>query len=471
MDWECSIHSAIYLAMNQVVRWDFIKSELLDLMAMQSILKLGSSIPDPHDLPSEYLQTLVTLKDLLSAASTLFRRIFKYGVFNSPPMSHLWDEKNFKVYEEFTLKEISTTDLLPGLLAYLACDEGGVPLHLITAHIERNLEADVGQRDRLTPYVWESMADVEVVAEIHQQVLQSCPKISLPWQHGANYNWRDLKGVRKIVEDAVDDCLKPISQALRAAQLAKYGSPVGGRFDCPADKKSSLQRVDKMQSAERSLDYFWAQIDDIVLQKTGKSIGDILPALNFSDRILQRTPDYIPVVQKRSPANLNIALDTYSPFPSHRDQSDSFKFSPSTAKPKLKTRGSNFTPDDSTVEEESEVKVEERIVSPTARQAPMKLNQRDLHVFQTLFHQQCQQDITLGQVKWNDLVHAMASCGFTYQSLGGSAWLFIPTSGDRGITFHEPHPGNKISFWMGRHTGRRLQRAYGWSRESFVAVG
>jgi hypothetical protein len=63
----------------------------------------------------------------------------------------------------------------------------------------------------------------------------------------------------------------------------------------------------------------------------------------------------------------------------------------------------------------------------------------------------------------------MDSAGFSAEKLQGSAWKFTPRRLDveGSINFHEPHPSNKIAFYVARRFGRRLERAYGWKGEQF----
>ena len=64
----------------------------------------------------------------------------------------------------------------------------------------------------------------------------------------------------------------------------------------------------------------------------------------------------------------------------------------------------------------------------------------------------------------------MSSTGFRVEKMQGSAWQFTPTVLDveRSISFHEPHPSSKLAFRIARRYARRLNRAYGWERQSFV---
>jgi hypothetical protein len=74
-------------------------------------------------------------------------------------------------------------------------------------------------------------------------------------------------------------------------------------------------------------------------------------------------------------------------------------------------------------------------------------------------------------VKWDEFKRAMVRLSFSAEKLQGSAWQFSPgdTSNiDRGIHFHEPHPDSDIPYIMARRFGRRLERVYGWSSDSFT---
>ncbi|EGP83294.1 uncharacterized protein MYCGRDRAFT_96555 [Zymoseptoria tritici IPO323] len=63
--------------------------------------------------------------------------------------------------------------------------------------------------------------------------------------------------------------------------------------------------------------------------------------------------------------------------------------------------------------------------------------------------------------------------GFEAEKLYGPVWNFRPTKLDveRSIQFHEPHPSGKIAYRVCRGHGRRLNRAYGWTGDNFVAEG
>lgn len=259
--------------------------------------------------------------------------------------------------------------------------------------------------------------------------------------------------------------LQPVIDAVGSANLIKYGSSVGGAFNYPAEKRSTTSHVAQMQSAERRLDALWSHIDEVVKEKTGLSFGEVIPALDFSDRELQRTKNWIPPVRGGKYPSQAISHEPSFLSGPHIEDVGLTKYASSTIKEKVKTRGTNPQGEVLAPEEQDAPVIEETAAGPAT---VIKIKARDLKVFQTLFHQPSQDALTLGQVKWLDFVHAMASSGFEYQSLGGSAWQFVSSSGLRAINFHEPHPDHKIRFTVARCMGRRLSRAYGWSSETFV---
>jgi hypothetical protein len=102
---------------------------------------------------------------------------------------------------------------------------------------------------------------------------------------------------------------------------------------------------------------------------------------------------------------------------------------------------------------------------------PVTVDKRTHKVFQSILHVPSSE---LGKipkaVKWDEFKRAMVRVGFTAEKPQGSAWQFMPTSStnvERGNYFHEPHPNSDVPFMLARRFGRRLERVYGWSSDSF----
>lgn len=70
--------------------------------------------------------------------------------------------------------------------------------------------------------------------------------------------------------------------------------------------------------------------------------------------------------------------------------------------------------------------------------------------------------------KWQHFVDVMMDTGFNVSQGSGSAVSFEHSSGKGRIVFHQPHPQPIIDPVMLRFMGRRMNRWFGWQRETFV---
>lgn len=123
---------------------------------------------------------------------------------------------------------------------------------------------------------------------------------------------------------------------------------------------------------------------------------------------------------------------------------------------------------------------ERKLPPPLAQHVPTQhpprtysVPRRMLKVFNALFFVP-NVTATPGDVPWRDFIDALACAGLQAEKLRGSAWRFTPSPlADehlRGsILFHEPHPSDKLAFWVARRYGIRLRRLYGWHSAMFVA--
>lgn len=68
-------------------------------------------------------------------------------------------------------------------------------------------------------------------------------------------------------------------------------------------------------------------------------------------------------------------------------------------------------------------------------------------------------------MSWESFVKSMEDAGFSAIHVGGSAVKF---DGARGsIAVHRPHPEPKLSKNLLRDIGKRMQKHFGWTQESF----
>lgn len=71
-------------------------------------------------------------------------------------------------------------------------------------------------------------------------------------------------------------------------------------------------------------------------------------------------------------------------------------------------------------------------------------------------------------VKWAVFVNSMNDAGFTAQNGGGSIVRFESRNGEGSINFHRPHPDPTIDSIMLQAIGWRMNKWFGWVRETFV---
>ncbi|KAJ3834621.1 hypothetical protein EV361DRAFT_808140 [Lentinula raphanica] len=79
-------------------------------------------------------------------------------------------------------------------------------------------------------------------------------------------------------------------------------------------------------------------------------------------------------------------------------------------------------------------------------------------------------DDSKGGMKWEDFVKLMTDLGFEYvpSTAGSSVRFDPPTSTDRSISFHKPHPDSTISRVLLKEYSKKLRRYYGWEPSDLV---
>jgi hypothetical protein len=79
------------------------------------------------------------------------------------------------------------------------------------------------------------------------------------------------------------------------------------------------------------------------------------------------------------------------------------------------------------------------------------------------------EEVSAKDTDWNPFVHAMNDLQFNARNVGGSGVAFEHPS-EKKIIFHRPHPVAKIDSIMLQSMGKRLEKHFGRSRETFVGV-
>ena len=339
-------------------------------------------------------------------------------------------------------------------------------IHFRLDLLETFFQKNKGSRDMISSSTEQAITKLSVLAEcFHHLVLQ-------PW---------DLKVCAELLvngKELVDRLSNPFrawNQIFAAAMNTGFipspalGDPSDGKFKYPShESKSKKKTVDALCAAEANLDIFWSQVDHSLRRLSGEYEEGTLQRLLEEGGEMRRTKPWSEGRQlKKSQATLSKDFYISQPVSQifHDTSSDVTgkfdKFSISE-KAKEKTRGTAaITEAPAAAEPEHD---------PSSAPSPQfKVNKASYRVFKALFHIPFDNDPP-GEVRWNAFVNALISLGFSAEQLHGSAWQFTPSADlglDRGISFHEPHPDDKMPLTMVRRLGARLTRAYGWDGSMF----
>jgi predicted RNA binding protein YcfA (HicA-like mRNA interferase family) len=94
------------------------------------------------------------------------------------------------------------------------------------------------------------------------------------------------------------------------------------------------------------------------------------------------------------------------------------------------------------------------------------VTKRALSVFCSVYPDTIQE--RAAEVDWDTFVSSMEDAGFRSKNGGGSIVIFEKSAGARKIIFHRPHPSPKIDAIMLQSIGRRMNKWFGWTRDTFT---
>lgn len=108
-----------------------------------------------------------------------------------------------------------------------------------------------------------------------------------------------------------------------------------------------------------------------------------------------------------------------------------------------------------------------------ASEQPLPVKKDTLEVISNMFPTSGE---TYLSINWSAFVLAMSHLGFPSRNIGGSAVLFEPTQGSRWfskgkIVFHRPHPSSSVDPVIVSAMAKRMNKWFGWERESFCLAG
>lgn len=452
--WERVLGSVLVDAYGNMFAWNLIWRQLTQL----GELKDQHAVESFQSLPQDFEQALAHFSYLLEQACTVSRTNLRMGMVASPPLRQYYsrepqDPNTTRI--QVAGKPRSREDHLLWLLEKLLEEEPTrlFGLHNILDEVERVVQNDVKERERITSWVADILSDLAILGELQRQLSLARPGVpmTLPVTES------NLKA--KLAKDMIS--VIKIHDAFKANyRLADVYMPLQ-RVNYPSDKRRTRETTEQMRKVEKDLFFFWRRADDHVLKQTRETIQDLLPEIG--QRVPKRTPIWIVPTAKNERTNVAAVAEAFSI--TDLEESTERTLSPVQALPvksKTKTRGvgSESVGEDSIVED----------VMPAQDPLPkFTVSKRDYKVYSTLFRSPTEDGVP-GELPWTDFLHALSSVGFSVEKLDGSAWIFRPSheAPERSIIFHEPHPSSKIPFRMARRYGRRLERAYGWTGETFV---
>jgi hypothetical protein len=441
--------------------------------------KYVSILSPMEDLPDELQNTLLRFRHYLNQTAKGLLAVLREGVAASPPWrsyfvrlppsdpsSPMINVRNKRGANMDTIE----TQLL-WLLRTLWEDNQDlffIRLPLAVDELGRLLETEPRARDLLTARLAGTIGDLAIVSQCISQL-----DLFLPWA-------RTFEGAMVEKESSIkkefEERTRVWGEVMAAlheknmTRVAKLGDPSGNRFGYPIDKRRTKQNVELLRRAEQNLDDFWAAIDGVVYSKSGSLEGSAHSRVLSQKRTMRRTPEWVePAPSTVKPGREAVVdpelADLYKPlstiYISHPTENRSTTAMP-TSKEKTKTRGTGGhvdAPPPATV-------MAEELNPPLIT---IIVDHRSFKVFRTLFFNPAVTS-SPGEVLWNDFLHAMTSTGlFAAEKLYGSVWQFQRLEGDQSrIQFHEPHPRGRIPFMTARRHGRRLNRAFGWTGNTFV---
>jgi hypothetical protein len=467
--WDRALSNLILDAYGGFILWDVMYQQATKLVKLNE--KYSSVDFATKKLPSEYDMALQNFRHLLDQASKGPIDKLKVGVPPSPPLRSCYvrepQEPGSTMIRVHTKSAIGKDPLL--LLFATLWDSQqlflrGLPD--VMDELDRLVQSDSKQKQRLSSWVAQVVSDLAVIAQIRRQVGSYHPLLMAS-------NELTTDEIRADFSKSLISFAELMNNS-KGISLANVGSLSEGRFHYPSDKRRTQEMTNAMRKAESNLDLFWETVDEHLKGKCSKTLHGLVKNLPLDDRKLQRTPEWVETeTEPKQELKPQASEEVYKPFSQlsigleERNRRSLFSENISPAKAKVKTRGvhqsSELDASDGDIEQEEQ---QEGQSQPT-----FTVSTRAFKVFSTLFHNPAEPNQP-GELPWADFLHAMAQTGFDVEKLYGSVWQFTPTKLDveRSIQFHEPHPLGKIPYRTARRHGRRLNRAYGWTGEMFALV-
>ncbi|KAI1177728.1 hypothetical protein F4777DRAFT_576806 [Nemania sp. FL0916] len=468
--WDPDPRAALYCTYRDIMLW-----RVIDQLLHQIIKLLGddSDSIKQDEILFDPVRQLTFMIDFILGFALL--RDASAAMAASPPM-----RSSFKINmdgksdeDRFSYDRSGKDDLIWmwEMLSYKDCVNlyGLEPLALEAEKLLR----DKAVKRRITAKVAQSFSDIGIMGALQNQLRMVFPRL---YDKAKCDGWRQQDGLGQWMEEL----LGPMREITRIMDQERGPQCLFGNdelcnpvprtfFYYPVHKPRTRANTEALQAAERRLDAFWNGIDDWIEKNLSETARNYFRDMIPGNLQLFRTPDWAEPEQQAEKEIQNTAQGLSKPFLTAKDDQEPTNYTITKAvipKEKMKTRG---IPNPAVIEPF----VNERSEQENDKvEIICHVKKRAYKVFSTLFYQPNEQDHP-GEIVWKDFVHAMNAIGFEPEKLYGSVWQFTPLSAVEGIvkrpiSFHEPHPSDKIPFNMARRYGRRLAHTYGLDGSCFT---
>ena len=350
--------------------------------------------------------------------------------------------------------------LMESLVDYTSRAQSNTPV--LIEELGRLMENEPQCKEYLTNSLLGVISDIAVVAECQQQLANFEPLAS------TLNRFREVNDAdaRKRLAGWTDPWAWLYEEGHPQFQLTgAHSTPVHGRFYYPVDKAKTRENNRLVRDAEDNLRKVWSVIESRPEYVRLLSEEHTHAITLLRDHPPSKTPEWIEpaevAARKPSEEQDPVSQLTYEFNSQLSIVSEEVQTTP---KEKVKTRGIPQPSKSTPSLDVASVEVPSAVTS-------VRLNKRARKVFLSIFFDPSG-EAQPGEIPWSEFLYAMTSIGFAAEKVYGSVWQFSPMPGkldlSRSIQFHEPHPGNKVRFWVARRFGSRLKRAYGWDRATFV---
>ena len=456
--WERVLSNVVYDAYLILVAWDQLSklADQLNTLRMQNL----NSDQKVTSISEEYEKALCHFSYFLDQMTKGPILHYKTGMPASPPLRCHFsrqpqDPNTTKIVVTSKISPYTKGDYFLGALEQLLNEKQVFLYGLdnLLDEVERMIRSDGQNRERVSSWVAKILSDLSLLAELRRQMGLLHPGAAMTEPVSSEEQKEEFSSRMKLFSRVYEILNKGMN-------LADSGTPLT-KFNYPSEKTPNATVTKQLQQAEHNLDKFWEEFDKQFQKLGGEDLHGMLTGV-LPQREIRRTPDWVEIDRKAETED-NAAQNLSSRVAlielEARSEKTISSEAPAQRAQKVKTRGTAS----------ESVPLDNPPAEPQVYQPPkFHVSKRGFKVFSTLFHIPSVEDLP-GEVPWSEFLSAMASVGFSIKALDGSAWVFEPQSDlfRRSIIFHEPHPGNKIPFQTARRFGRRLERAYGWTRDSF----